>query len=232
MAYGNSAVAYDTNSDGTATISITPPDGAKVILVAVAAAVGQTFTWPAGFIQRGATVENTSNNGAGATMAFAEKPVAASEPGTYDVTVSTPGYDLAVAATYCTGRSSSGLASGNYAHTPGPAGTSGSSPVTCPLNGLTAANGSDVLVFEVLMLGSFGATVNWTPPSSYTQRTQINTTYAIDMGIASRDSVSAGATGTLTASAAPSASGGDSLGIVVEMPAGSGSSATCAWLRG
>lgn len=80
-------------------------------------------------------------------------------------------------------------------------GAAGASVLNVALNGVTAAAGDDVIVVSAVApdddVDIFSITSSQTPPASYTSREEENNLWRIGM-LATRDNVSAGATGTLT----------------------------------
>ena len=150
--------------------------------------------------------------------------------GNYTITFGSAaiGYAMAVAHSGCA------TGAGTDANTND--GASAASPLSVALTGVTAASGDDVIAFWAVApddgADPFNITSSNTPPSSYTARQDFNTYWRIGE-LATRDNVSSGATGTLTASCTfTEAATANFCGLVVTMAASGGGGGSNANLFG
>jgi len=218
MAYGSAAYSFDS-ADGAGTVTLAVPSGALLILVGMSSGGSDTITFPSGqgFTTGVTGADNVSNNGSNGTIKWAYKIAGGSEPGSYDISNGS-GADLAIGAIYFTGRSAAALT--NYLATTGPSGSAfpGATPIS--LSGITALALDDILVIEGICQGYTNETYTFTAPTNYTQRSSVSAS-VISLGFATRNAVSAGATGALAPSVTSASGGsGDAFGIVISLPIG------------
>jgi hypothetical protein len=97
------------------------------------------------------------------------------------------------------------------------------SPVSEPFTGITAAANDDILWGGCIAAGSAAGTWVTTAPAGYTRRQEVSQNggigYAGTSAVCSLDAASAGATGTLTGSAANAGNSGDRYGLVLALSA-------------
>lgn len=106
-------------------------------------------------------------------------------------------------------------------------GSAGASPLNVALNGVTAASGDDVAALGVVApdddIDVFSITSSVAPPTNYTERQELANFWRISE-LATRDNVSSGATGTLTAVCTYTSAGTATFGgLVATMAASAGS---------
>lgn len=106
-------------------------------------------------------------------------------------------------------------------------GAAGASPLNVALNGVTAASGDDVVALALVApdddIDPFSITSSVTPPTDYTEREDYGGFWRISE-LSTRDNVSSGATGTLTAVCTYTSSSTATFGgLVVTMAATAGS---------
>jgi hypothetical protein len=223
--------AYRSSSKATGTsdtVSVAKPaglaDGDTVTLaVRDPGQTAPTITWPSGFTQRGRATNSGASAGRAESISVATKEnvTAASEPANYSISTSGGGgSDLTAEAVANSGRANSAPT----VTTTNDAGT-GTSTVSIPLAGGTAATGDDAIWFGAISYN--GASSPWvtTPPAGYTLRQDQGDTgafYGGNIGGATKDALSSGAIGTLTGSAALASASADSYGIVILLPASGG----------
>jgi len=107
--------------------------------------------------------------------------------------------------------------------------TNNGTPISVAMNGVTAASGDDIAVFFGLDKAANDGIWGSTPPTNYTEREDGDTTSWVYGGyLCTRDNVSSGATGTLTATATRSAGSGGAgfSGWVIALPATGGGGPT------
>lgn len=99
--------------------------------------------------------------------------------------------------------------------------TANATPVSVSLTSGTAATGDDVAYFAMADLTVGTDTWGWTPPASYTERNDAQTTFAFGT-LATLDNVSSGALGTIVSTATRSAGTGAAGwgGIVIAIALG------------
>lgn len=103
----------------------------------------------------------------------------------------------------------------------------GTSPISASIAGLTAGAGDDVVAIHGVSGNAYDGAWSGSPPSGYTERQVRNSgDGAFGQYVSTRDGVSAGSTGPLSAELSNSSWGGDYYGIVVSLPSGGASSAT------
>lgn len=173
-----------------------------------------TITWPSGFTLEASANLSTPDT---TTIRCASKVAGGSEPADYNIQSSTN--DACCAAIIAISGRDTGAAITPQATTN--TGTL-SSPVTVTLTGVTAANGDDLIWMAAPSLtGTNPGT--YTAPGSFTERVDVAHTQYASMGIATRDNVSAGATGDISGTltgASPCGYGG----FVINLAASGGGS--------
>lgn len=99
--------------------------------------------------------------------------------------------------------------------------TSNATPISVSLTGVTAVLGDDILVFTSLDQTITDDTWSFAPPASYTERHDVTVTEWSHLTTATRDNVSAGATGALALTATRLTGSGNAgyAGFVVAVPA-------------
>jgi hypothetical protein len=211
--YGNSAFAVSAGGGG-GSVSLVVPNNAKLFAFGMdtVGSPGETFSFPAGFTPLTPQIINAGNQGGLTCLQLAWKD-ALSEPGTYNITWTHSGQLGVYGVFYFTGIAA-GANAITFQVTQGPAGSSATSPVSAPLNGVVAPAGSDILWIPALCAAGAG-TFSFVPPSGYTLHNNIDESARV-IGLASNDGAGTGAnTGTLTGSA--TGNGGDTMGIVLAL---------------
>lgn len=156
-----------------------------------------------------------SNN----TIAALSKIAGSSEPSTYTVTVNTSDLHTMQCRVY-SGRNGTVTAK-QVTNLAG----SGSQPITLTITGLTAAAGDDVVCLAAGTASSASDTYGWTPPSGYGNSLvgTDTTSFAPACYGADKLNVSAGATGTLSATLSDTASNNIGAAVfLLSLAAGSG----------
>lgn len=188
------------------------------------AAMTLNVTFPAGF-----TVVTADNYYVtapdGSTGRWAWKIAGASEPANYDLTVNANTLNEAEFNCVCitgvdqTTPITASLLTSNI--------TGNSTPISVALGGVTASAGDCVIFYSQIDETTSASTWSHTPPSGYTER--IDKTQAwVSVLLATQDNVTAGATGTLTATATRN-TGSDTAGFngwVIAVNAASGGAPT------
>lgn len=214
MAYRASSATTAIVDSPTSSVSVNSPVGVQVGDIVVIAILSngsttRTYTWPSGFTEQarlGAPGAIAHDD----TIAIATKVATGSEPASYSITQSTAAAALLVCGAWA-GRETT--APVTFATTTVAAG--GATSVTITLNGGTAAAGDDLIWFGGLSQSNTAWTM--TPPSGYA--TDGNVSHANNSNqilVASKDGVSAGATGSIAGSATGTV-GADSFGIVISL---------------
>lgn len=191
-----SSSSVNSGSGFTNTLTVSAPSGvAQNDIVILAwqngASATSTVTWPSGFTE----LVNASGTTAGTTYRIAWKREGASPPSSYTVSSSTTDYCVLIAAAYA---NRSTTAAPTYQLTVQSTGQV--SPISINAGGVTAAAGDDIGWF-VGVTASGGSSLSasaFTAPTNYTLRQDSHCAAYHTSGFASRDNVSAGATGTLT----------------------------------
>lgn len=222
MAYVGSNVVVGSGVTHQA-ISYTPGANSNSLTLCVYSAFNAlTVTWPSGFTQI-ATDSNVANNGPNAYMYIAQNPNSSTGTTSYDPSWGATTTDPVVTIVENSGRNTSITSNVSQGH--GQIGT-GSSPISVPLVGLTAAAGDDVLWFGAVSSSSNVGTYVMTAPSGYTSRqsgsAQVSGENAM-LNVSTRDNFT-GATGTLTGTATNAGNAGDTFGIVIALPVAAGGS--------
>ena len=217
MAYVNSASAVGTTGSDTVTLNGTGLAGGNLILVwfRIGGTTSNTAPTPAGLTL--VTTLSAAGGGFGGpavlSLYFATAPASWTwtVPGANGTTPSAlavchSGRIVAAPTNFVTTAYHSGSAS----------------PVSEPLNGVTALLGDDIEWGGCITSSGTSGTWVTTPPSGYTLRKECSSVLASGAGgthaVGTKDGVAAGATGTLTGSAADSGISGDYFGIVVALP--------------
>jgi hypothetical protein len=212
-------VSSSSTSGNASSLEVTAPAGIQEgdILIAIwsqGGAGNATITWPSGFTLLASSNSATATN----TNRIAVKVATGSEPSSY--TIATSVGDLCVAGVAAwRGRDTAAVLSAQTTL----AETAQEAPITVNLTGVTASAGDDIawIAMRVPSAGGNLTSPLWTPPTSYTERIDVNATLYISMSLATRDNVSAGATGTLAGTIGASDDAGYA-GFVVALPASGG----------
>ncbi len=223
MAYRSSSIGTPANST-THTVAVPAglANGDKVNIFFIEEA-GYTFdsniTKPSGFVMDATEFETASDfRPVYGKRYWKDITDAASEGsgGNYTFTLSAASIGYLVAVAH------SGRATGAGTDAATNDGAAAASPISVPLTGVTAASGDDVIVVWSLAPSDANpATSSNTAPTNYTARQNKNDLWRIAQ-LATRDNVSAGATGTLTASSTfDGAATSRFTGLVIILPAGS-----------
>jgi hypothetical protein len=189
-------------SGNAASLTVTAPSGivAGDILLAFwsqGGAANATITWPSGFTQL-----DTANSAVhDVTTKVAWKLATGSEPASYQIDTTVGDLCVAIVAAW-SGRANTAPTSADTVQN-----TTAPQPITVTLTGVTAANGDDIAWFGARCSGA-GTNGTWTAPSSYTERQDVQATTYISASLATRDAVSAGATGDISGTLV----GGDDAG--------------------
>lgn len=226
MAYRSSSIgAPDSNTTHTVAVPAGLSDGDKVSIFFIEEnTVTSTSSIPTGFTVSATDADTTSGfRPLNIRRWWKDITNAAGEGsgGNYSVTFSSSaiGYLYAVAH--------SGRATGAGTDAATDNGSAGASPLSVALTGVTAAAGDDVIAFWAVApdddVDVFLITSSNTAPTNYTARQDFNTYWRIGQ-LATRDNVSSGATGTLTATSTFTNAGtANFCGLVVTMAATGGS---------
>ena len=192
MAYRDSTATTGYASSGDVAV----PSGAAVDDIAIILAqwdgnTGETFTWPSGFTQLYRSVQSGPET---ALVGLAWKRLTAADSGTYTVSMSGSAFDYTILCALFSGR-----------HTTDPPvatevinTTSNTSPVDVTATGVTAVDGDDLLWGAAGDATVLAAGSGFTAPASFTEREDATPDTWSDAAIATRDNVSAGATGDVT----------------------------------
>jgi hypothetical protein len=213
--------AAASNSGSANNLTVTKPTGTVSgdILLAFwtnAGSSGSTITWPSGFAEEAnANLASPDTT----TIRCASKVAGGSEPADYNIASSTN--DACCAAIVAISGRDTGAAI-----TPSVTQNTGtfSTPITVTLNGVTAANGDDLIWMAAPSLtGTNPGT--YTAPASFTECVDVAHTQYASMGIAYRDNVSAGATGTIAGTLTGSSDAGYG-GFVINLAVAGGGAST------
>lgn len=175
-----------------------------------------TITWPSGFTQLAAWSIGENLTG------VAWKRAGGSEPGTYAVSANGDDETAVLFSSSYSGRhgSNNPVAGSTYAV------TNQAAPLSLAVPGVTAVADDDIAWFGVG--NGVQSLISFTPPSSYTERQDSGLLNAwLGASLATRDAVSAGATGTVTGTT----TNGDTNnmnggGLLVRIPASGVTNAT------
>jgi hypothetical protein len=199
MAYRSSTSA---GGGGTATPTTNVPASVAaddiVILVASSdSEAGASFTgkWPAGFTQ---FFDDDISGPDGQSVGIAWKRLTGADAGTYALTNIGSTNDWAIVAVAFSGRSTSSDPTCNHSINT----SSNATPVSATASSVTPAAGDDLLFVAALdPTSSHLADNSTTAPSGYTERQDVPSTagWAV-IEAASKDNVSAGATGSVSSS--------------------------------
>lgn len=213
MAYVDSTSATG-NSD---TPSVAVPTGVAsgdIVILACAidaqAAVFDTGDWPSGFTELGET-DITAD---GHTVAVGWKRLTEADSGSYTFGALGATADWVCQAVALSGRHASNppvASSFNVQNTPQ------SSPITVSANGVTAVDGDDLIWISGPDVTSSGAGNGHTAPTDYTEREDAENAWA-NLSLATRENVSAGATGTVSGTFALSQDTAGWAAILVRVP--------------
>jgi hypothetical protein len=193
MAYVDSTNATGNGSTPSVAVPAGVAAGDIVILacaIDVQAAVFDTGDWPSGFTE----LAETDITADGHTAAVGWKRLTGADGGTYDFGNLGASGDWVCQAFAFSGRHASNppvISTTNVQN------TAQSSPVTVSANGVTAVDGDDLLWISAPDVTSSGAGNGHTAPASYTEREDAENLWA-NLSGATRENVSAGATGTVS----------------------------------
>lgn len=213
--------AAASNSGSANNLTVTKPTGTASgdILLAFWTNAGSntsTITWPSGFTEEANASQASPDT---TTIRCASKVAGGSEPADYNIQSSTNDACCAAILAFSgrdTGAAITPVVTNNTSTL--------STPITVSLTGVTAANGDDVVWMAAPSLtGTNPGT--WTPPTNYTERVDVAHTQYASMGIATRDAVSAGATGNLDGVLTGSSNAGYG-GFVINLAASGGGGST------
>ena len=216
--------ASGTAASGSGNLTAGSPTGLAandiIILAASADATGCTFGWPTGFTQ----LYNTSNASPdGQTFGLAWKRAAGGD--SLATTITGNGASSWVLRAFAwSGRDTGNPPIGSTAATNTSA---NSSPTTVTSNGVTAVSGDDLAWFGMLDVTLATTSSTFTQPTGYTsQGTTIDSIDHFDVyGVATKDNVSAGATGTVSGTLTHSGNAGWAAYLIRIPSAGGGGSA-------
>lgn len=214
---------FAQGGSGTDSVTIDVPDHTDGDVIGCLIETDQeTVSWGFTPVASG-RFETTGGAGRASTFDWATK-IASSEPGTY--THSIGGGNGLTRKAVCfslTGRDSATPSASQVTNDAG----GSASPISTPLAGVTAAAGDDI----VILTGDAATTVSTSPitytaPDGYTKRAEqaiVGVNFSSGgVAVATRDNVSAGATGTLTGSWAQGSGHGDTAGVVLAFSAAEG----------
>ena len=220
MSHSASSSAIGSAGSDIATATNNSANGDKVaLIVRVPGTASATLSSvPSGFSLLGTATNSGANYGRAETIIVYWKDETTA-PGTYSVTVAgaggtTPSLEIV---------SWSGRAAGAPSLVATSNANSSASPVNCPLTGYTASAGDDVAA--VVGISSPATTGTWaTTLTGYTSRQELSQN-ASGLGgtlaTLTKDALSAGATGTLTA-VSTNTGFGDAYGLIFSMAAAAG----------
>lgn len=192
MAYSNSASA--TGNSTTPSVSRTGVNSGDVVYLACTYdSAAATFTWPSGFSEL-AQVDLTLD---GHTTGYARKVAGGAEPATYDITIGgSPGaQDWCLAWVAFSGRDTT---TPETAKSSASSNASNASPVSVNGTAIVAVAGDDGLMISLPDVNASGIGNGHAAPSNYTERIDVELAFS-NLAIFTRDNMSAGSTGTVTA---------------------------------
>jgi hypothetical protein len=208
-----------SNAGNASSLEITAPSGIQEgdILIAFWSQGGSgsaTITWPDGFTLLDSVLVPAADN----TNRVAIKVATSSEPSSYTISSNASDYCVAGIAAF-SGRDTEATPTVQTTSAP----TAVEAPIAVDLAGVTAAEGDDIVWIGMRVPSAGGSLTSplWTPPSSYTERIDQNAAFYISASLATRDNVSAGATGTLSGTIGASDDAGYA-GFVIALPAAGG----------
>ena len=219
MAYRSSSIAVGNSTSiiGTAPVGLTDDDWMLALIV-------QDGTKTVSSVPTGwDLIATISNTGPDVQSAFVYEKVAASEGVSWTWDMSATGDWLVIVSAH-SGRNTAGslIVQGTTNN------SNNASPVSVALTGVTALANDDVAWFA--QLDQVGGADVWgfAPPTDYTERQDGAAAQWIQASLATRDNVSAGATGTLTGTATRTvgSSGAGFSGVVVALPSTGGGPVT------
>jgi hypothetical protein len=225
MAYSASTTAVGTGGADQVTINV-PTNSDGDVLVFLTDHWNETVTW--GFTPAATGTFNVvGNSGREGHFMWATK-VASSEPANYTISLGGGnGFTVKAVAASFSGRSSATPSASTATDDAGNSAT----PISTPLGGVTAASGDDIVIVTGVASSNVTGSSTFTAPANYTTRQNASNTGAFDGGgvaIATRDNVSAGATGTLTGSWVLGSGNADTAGAVLAFAASGGGSSIAA----
>lgn len=193
MAYRDSTTA----SGNSATPSVAVPAGVQIgdiVILACAidvlAAVFDTADWPTGFTE----LAESDVTADGHSAAIGWKRLSAADSGSYTFGNLGATGDWVCQATAFSGRHATNPP---VASTPNVQNTAQSPPITITANGVTAVAGDDLLWASAPDVTSGSSGNGQAPPASFTEREDAENVWA-NLSTATRDNVSAGATGSIS----------------------------------
>jgi hypothetical protein len=213
--------AAASNAGSGTSLVVTKPTGTASgdVLMAFwnnAGSGSSTITWPSGFTEEANANMVTPDT---TTIRCASKTAGGSEPADYTITSSTNDACTAAILAFSgrdTGAAITPVVTNNTSTL--------SSPITVSLTGVTAANGDDLIwMASPSLTGTNPGT--YTAPASFTERVDVAHTQYSSMGIATRDNVSAGATGNIDGTLTGSSNAGYG-GFVINLAASGGGGST------
>lgn len=185
-------------------------------------ATGSVITWPAGFTEYAQVADTTTPDTK--TIRAAWKRAGSSEPATYTVSTDIGGGDKCVLIAVAHSGRHLTTAPTAVATTQQ---TAQADPVSIAATGFTATDGDDVIWFAA-QVGSGGEAVflwDYAPPTNYTERQEADADAYTSGAAATRDNISAGATGTITGTmTSPDATEAGYGAFVIRLPAAAGGS--------
>ncbi len=211
----------------TVVVTATPPNGSRILAAVMRGDVGVTSGntptgVPSGFSLIGSAKTSAQNVGKQGVLYIYEKLVASSEAGTYTFTYGSS-VAFSVSVVWFSGRHASTAATVTTSDDTG----NGTTPVSAAIPGVTAALNDDIAAFHPIAWASYVGVSTGTAPASYTERIETDSgAGAFGNYLSTRDAVSSGATGTLTATLSNGVLAGEFFGIVVALPVAGGGGGT------
>jgi len=220
MAFRDSTVAQ---MNGTTALTGTAPTGVasgdRLLAWVVQDNTGHTHTAATGWDATPlAQLTNSGPDGQLATL-FEKKNASGSD--SYNFTSSSSTRAIVIVAAW-SGRDNSAAATVNSSTNT----SSNASPISVAISGVTAATNDDLAYFAQLDQTVAGGAWAWSALSGFTEREDSFNNDWISTTLWTNDAVSAGATGTLTATATLAAASAGFSGVVVALPVSGGGSPT------
>lgn len=191
--------------------------GDQILLFGTTNRPDESFTgkWPTGF----SNGQTTATGGPdGQTGGWGYKFATGSESGTFTLSNMTNDADWCCGCIVFSGRHASNPPVGS---TPATDETGQTTPVSVTANGLTAESGDDLCMLSFPDVEIAGAGLGHTAPTNYTERIDVEQAFS-NMGAFTRDNVSAGSTGNITATFTLTTAAAGHIAYLIRCPAAAG----------